>query len=251
MGIGYGIAKSGAINASDINNIQGPSGWYYIRMGDGSVHPLYIDQEYDGGGWVLIFQNNRYTSGMNNLSWRNAMDNVNYRWGGTDDATNNEGRMKGHTTLDKFNCWVGLNFLSELGGRKTTNRIEVVQYAADTKGVALSDTGNHRNRMTMHATGINPSTGGWQGAGGGFTAAGTDGTSGFYSYMTGGHSLTTYDKDLDTNGGNCSTYYNNNPYWYTSCWSGNLFAGGGYVDSMYWTSSSSGFSREFGAVYIK
>lgn len=248
MGLGYG----NAVVYDSVSDIVGPTGWYRVRLSNGLVAPLYIDQDYDGGGWILIFNNNQNTGGMKNLTWANAMNNINYRWGGSSkDGPNNEGRWQGHTSPDKFNCWVGLNYLSELTGRKTSGYIEMVQFVSDTKGVSLANIASHRNRMTMRATGINSSTGGWQGAGNGVVQAGSDGSSGFYSYMTGGYALTTYDKDQDSNGGNCSTYYNNNPYWYTSCWSGNLFAGGGYQDCTYWTSSTATYVRAYGAVYVK
>lgn len=248
MSINYG---NGLVYNS-VSEIEGPTGWYYIKMANGYIAPLFIDQDYDEGGWVLAFNNNRNTGGMNNLTWANAMNLVNYRWGGsTKDGPNNEGRQKNHTTLDKFNCWVGLNYLSQLSGRKVSGNIEIVQFVSDTKGSALSNTAAHRNRMTFKATGINPTTGGWIGGGNGVTQAGVDGNSGFYSHVVGGAGLTTFDKDQDTNSGNCSTYYNNNPYWYTSCWTGNLFAGGGYQDCTYWTSSTSSYVREYGAVYIK
>jgi len=247
MAIGYG----NAVVYNSVSEITGPTGWYKIRS-FGKVLPLYIDQDYDGGGWILIFNNNRNTGGMNNLKWDDAMSEANYRWGGSGkDSANNVGRVHGNTTPDKFNCWIGLSHLSNLTGRKTAGYIEMVQFVSATKGAALSNTGIHQNRMTMRATGINATTGAWQGAGNGSTVAGSDGSSGFYSYMTAGHPLTTYDKDQDTNSGNCSSYYNNNPYWYTSCWSGNLFAGGGYQDCTYWTSSSSTYVREYGAVYVK
>jgi hypothetical protein len=54
------------------------------------------------------------------------------------------------------------------------------------------------------------------------------GSPGFYSYhAANGFSLTTYDNDQDVYGANCSNLYNNNPFWYGACWSGNYFAGGG------------------------
>jgi hypothetical protein len=212
---------------------------------------LYIDQDYDGGGWILVFNNCRYTAGMNNLKWQDAMSSANYRWGGSNNTTNNNGRVHGHTTLDKFNCWIGMNYFVELTGRKTSGRIEIVQFMSDTNGTALSDTVNHRNGMTYYATGVNLTTGGWQGGGGGSVYAGADGNSGMYSYVVGGYALTTYDRDQDTNSGNCATYYNNNPYWYTSCWSGNIFAGGSYADGPYWVSSSLTYSRQYCGIYIK
>jgi len=63
--------------------------------------------------------------------------------------------------------------------------------------------------------------------------------------------LTTYDNDQDAYGsGNCSTFYNNNPWWYGACWSGNYFAGNGYQDAPYWDSSTTDY-HQYGAIYIK
>ena len=71
------------------------------------------------------------------------------------------------------------------------------------------------------------------------------------AHAAAGNSLTTYDNDQDTYGINCSSYYNNNPWWYNSCWSGNYFAGGGgYQDAPYWDGSGSDY-HNYGAVYIK
>jgi hypothetical protein len=76
-------------------------------------------------------------------------------------------------------------------------------------------------------------------------------TPGWYGYhIANGFSLTTYDLDQDTNGGNCATYYNNNPFWYGSCWDGNFFAGGGYNDKPNWNGAGTN-EHNYGAVYIK
>ena len=69
--------------------------------------------------------------------------------------------------------------------------------------------------------------------------------------ITTSRNLSTFDSDQDDNSGNCSTYYNNNPWFYGSCWSGNYFAGGGHVDGPYWNGSSNGDHHAYGAVYKK
>lgn len=243
MALGYGNKK--VYNSAA--EITGPSGWYMIRVG-GKPRPFYVNQDYDGGGWVLVMANRRYTAGMNNLKWNDAMYSVNYRHGGSDDATNELGIGRSSPPLSDFNAWVGLNFWRELAGRASSGKITVVQYTANTNGVPLN--GTHNQRIRFNGTHFN-TNGAFQGKALNSLEVNNNGwgNSGFYSMM--GNKLTTYDKDLDSNSGNCSTYYNNNPFFYTSCWTGNIFAGGGYVDGPYWTSSSSTYSQQYCGVYIK
>jgi hypothetical protein len=192
--------------------------------------------------------NRRYTAGMNNLKWDDAMYSLNYRHAGSDDASNKTGLGVSSPALSEFNAWVGLSMWSELAGRATSGKITVVQYTTNTNGVPLNGTHNQRIRFNGNGFGSN---GAFQGKALNSLEVNTNGwgNSGFYSMM--GNPLTAYDKDLDSNGGNCSTYYNNNPFFYTSCWTGNIFAGGGYIDGPYWTSSSSGYSQQYCGVYIK
>ena len=245
MALGYG-------NSTVYNNaseITGPTGWYMIQS-MGKPRPFYVDQDYDGGGWVLVMANRRYTAGMNNLKWDDAMYSLNYRHAGTDDATNELGMGESSPSLDQFNAWVGLTAWASLAGRATSGKITIVQYTANTNGVKLGATASHNQRIRFNGTGFN-GNGAFQGKALNSLEkdANSWGNSGFYSMM--GNNLTTYDKDLDTNGGNCSTYYNNNPFFYTSCWTGNIFAGGGYIDGPYWTSSSGTYSQQYCGVYIK
>ena len=247
MATGYG--KSTIYD--NASQITGPTGWYKINTSSGRAYPFYLDQGYDGGGWVLVMANRRYTSGMNNLKFNDAMNVPNYRHNGTDDATNDQG-IGPTSTLANFNAWIGLNFWSELAGRATASTITVVQYTAATDGVALSSTGSHAQRIRFTGTGFNSTTGAFQGKSGTATLeldTNGWGNSGFYNMM--GNPLSTYDQDNDTNGGNCSTYYNNQPFFYTSCWTGNIFAGGSYVDGPYWVSSVSPYPQQYCGVYIK
>ncbi len=225
-----------------VADVRGPSGFYNIIL-DGENVPVYINQEYSGGGWVLVLANRINTGGMNNLTYSDAINTPNYRSGGV--AINPYSKLSG---LNNYNVWIGLKYWSRLAGRVTAGNITVVQFVSPTSGISLA--GSHTKRYRWRFTNFNGTyamTG---------VAAVSDetgsGAPGFYaSHAAAGANLTTFDRDQDTNGGNCSTSYNNNPWWYTSCWSGNYFAGGsGYQDAPYWTGSSSDY-HNYGAVYIK
>ncbi len=232
---------------TDPAKITGPSGFYNILVNGDNV-PVYINQEYDGGGWVCVLANRRDTAGLNNLTYNNAVNSCNYRSGGTSNGTNTTVVPTSKlTSLADYNIWIGLKYWAQLAGRVTSGKITVVQFVATTNGTALN--GSHTKRYRWRFDGFN-STYGMTGA----TAISDEtatGAPGFYNYhAVNSFSLTTYDLDQDTNGGNCATYYNNNPFWYGTCWSGNYFAGGGYADAAHWDGSSTD-NHQYGAVYIK
>jgi len=230
---------------NNVTEIKGPTGWYRIQTSMGPV-TVWVDQDYDGGGWIMALSNRRYTGGMNNLKYSDAINTVNYRINGVNNGTNDNqvpNRSLTNKLYSDVNCWLGLKFWSELSGRVTPNSIKVVQYV-HTSITPLSGTHTYRSSWTMSGF---SSTYAFQSRANLSNIVGGV-TPGMYSS---GNSLTTYDNDQDTNGGNCSTYYNNNPWWYSSCWTGNYFAGGGYNDGPYWVSSNSANSFQYGAVYIK
>lgn len=233
---------------SSVSEVSGPTGFYKIHTSQGPV-VVHIDQDYDGGGWVMVLANRGLTAGMNNLTYSNAIHTANYRKNGTDDATNdvvtNERELL-DLGYDDVNVWIGLKYWSELAGRVSANSIKVVQYV-HTSTVPLS--GTHTFRSSWTTSGFS-STYAFQSVGNLSNIVGGT-TPGFYSHASGGNNLTTYDNDQDTNSGNCATYYNNNPWWYSSCWTGNYFAGGSYQDKAHWVGSSSGNAYNYGAVYIK
>jgi hypothetical protein len=235
---------------TSVSEIRGPSGFYNLYL-DGENVPVYVDQTYDGGGWVLVMANRINTAGMNNLTYYDAVNSCNYRTGGTSNATNTVvdplSKLSG---LANYNAWIGLRYWKKLSGRVTAGRITPVQFVSTTAGTALSNTGAHTKRYRWSSAGFN-STYGFTSPIGISQEAGS-GAPGFYaSHVAPGNSLTTYDRDQDTLGGNCSTFYNNNPWWYGACWSGNYFGGGsGYADAAFWDSSTTDF-HNYGAVYIK
>lgn len=244
MAVYYGGRYTG------VSDIRGPSGFYNIIL-NGEMVPVYVDQNYDGGGWICVLANRINTAGLNNLTYYDAVNTCNYRTGGTANGTNTSipatSKLSG---LANYNIWIGLKYWSLLSGRATVNTITIVQFVSSTVGAALSSTGLHAKRYRWRINSFN-GTYGMTGATAVSDETGT-GIPGFYSYhAANSFGLTAYDRDQDTNGGNCATYYNNNPWWYGSCWDGNYFAGGsGYADAPNWASAGSDV-HNYGAVYIK
>lgn len=235
---------------TSVSDIVGPSGFYNIKYNNSYI-TAYIDQEYLGGGWVCVMANRKDTGGMGNLTYSNAVNSCNYRTGG---STNTPGPavspFSGLSGLANYNIWIGTSLWSFLGGRANPGKIDVVQFVSNAYGTALGNTGAHTKRYRWRFDGFNNNYG-FINATGIADETGT-GSPGLLNYHAANvFSLTTYDNDQDANpGGNCSTYYANNPFWYGYCWSGNYFAGGGYVDGPYWDSSGGDY-HQYGAVYIK
>lgn len=227
-----------------ISEIKGPSGFYNVDiLGTGEKQFVYVNQSYDGGGWVCVLANRLGTGGMSNLTFSDAVHSVNYRYLSTSTDPRSSSR-----NLSDYNIWVGTKYWSALSGRVTSGKITVVQFVATVNGTALNGTHTKRYRWrfdnfnTSYAM-INPVA---------LSDETGTGSPGFYNYhAANGFNLSTYNRDADAYGGNCSSFYNNNPWWYGACWSGNYFAGGGgYQDGPYWDSSGSDY-HQYGAVYIK
>jgi len=237
MGLNYGPVYT------SVSQIKGPSGWYNVRI-NGVVVIVYVNQTYSGGGWVMVLANSASTGGMNNLTYTNAVSGVNYRLSGT--TVTPESRI--NTSLASTNCWIGVSYWFALAGRLTSNTVTVSQFVSTVNGDSIGGSNTKRYRWSFNS--FNATYGM-----GGVTAISDEtgtGSPGFYSYhAANGFSLTTYDNDQDVYGANCSNLYNNNPFWYGACWSGNYFAGGsGYADAPYWDGSGGDY-HNYGAVYIK
>lgn len=246
-GLVYNMALHFNGRYSSVDEIKGPSGFYNIIIGGENV-PVYVDQTYDGGGWVCVLANRAYTAGMNNLTFYNAIQTPNYRTGGTNNGTNTVVNATGKlTSLADYNIWIGLKYWRFLSGRVTANKMTVVQFVSSTNGTALS--GSHTKRYRWNSDFFGPTFQFVNAAAVGIEAG--SGVPGMYSYhAVNGFSFSAYDLDRDTNGGNCATFYNNNPWWYGSCWDGNYFAGGSYADIANWAGTGSD-QHQYGAVYIK
>lgn len=231
MGTHYG----GPVYRS-VSEITGPSGFYNVKTSLGTV-VVYVNQSYDGGGWVLVIANRSGTGGVGDLNYYDALNRANYRVSDAPRAPRGLG-------LADFNCWVGVKYWQELAGRASAGKVTVVQYVSGTNGVELQE--GHTKRYRWRFDNFT-STYAFSGA----TAISDEtstGTPGLYSYhAANGFSLSTFDNDQDAHGGNCSTFYGNNAWWYGACWSGNYF---GFDNGPYWDSSGAD-NHQYGAIYIK
>jgi hypothetical protein len=232
-----------------VSDITGPSGFYAVKLG-GEFVTVYVDQSYDGGGWICVLANRINTGGMSNLTYSNAVNTCNYRTGGSSNSAGPVvpvGELTGG--LSSYNIWIGTKYWELLGKRANSSYVTVVQFVSGTAGTALSSTGSHNKRFRWRFNNFTPSYG--FNAVTGISDETNTGTPGMYGYhAVNGFGLTTYDNDQDPNGGNCATYYNNNPFWYGSCWDGNWFGGSSYADAPYWSGSGNDYYN-YGAVYIK
>jgi len=237
MAIHYG----GKYNS--IKEITGPSGFYTINC-DGEPAHVYVNQEYDGGGWVCVLQNRKDTGGMSNLNYGDAVNSSNYR---KTDGSNNVVAPANLSGLPNYNVFLGTKFWKYFGYRADVSYITVVQYVSSTYGAPLNQTGVHTKRYRWKFGSFGSSYG-FQSVSAVNDETGT-GSPGMYSYhAANGYNLTTYDQDQDVySASNCAREYNNNPFWYGACWSGNFW---GYGNAPYWDSSGSD-NHNFGAIYIK
>lgn len=237
------------IDYRDISKITTGTGWYNIVI-DRACIPVYINQDYDGGGWCLVLANRINTGGMNNLTFTDAIHTANYRTGGSGANTANTvvpPNARTGNALSNYNVWMGLRYWRFLSGRATADKMTIVNFVSPTVGIGLNNTHTKRYRWSSNYFGPSFEFSGVSG----LSDETSTGAPGMYSYhAVNSFSITTYDMDRDPYGSNCSTMYNNNPFWYGACWAGNWFAGGGYADAPFWAGSGADY-HNYGAVYIK
>jgi hypothetical protein len=101
------MATIGGPIYNNICEIKGSSGFYQINVNNTPII-VYVDQTYDGGGWICVLANRKNTAGMNNLTYDNALYNINYRTGGIPNSTNTT-YTPNHFIggLDDYNIWIG------------------------------------------------------------------------------------------------------------------------------------------------
>lgn len=211
------------------------NGMYFLNPGGLGVNKFYIDFTYKPGvPMTMVLSNRRGSGGIDYATYARCTGPWVNVSSGTYDANRN------------FNLWVGLDYWRYLGDT-------IVQGVKGNQAAYSSGTHNVTpGNMDLLAK--------WKFAGWTSTYAfkyprdyaniiGTT-DSGWWNYhAANGVGLTTYDNDQDQYGSNCSAQYDNNPWWYVSCWSGNMFGGGGYQDAPYWYSSGSDWYA-YGAAYM-
>jgi len=195
------------------------NGPYWIYPAGSNGVQVYCDMTNDGGGWTLVLQNNS-TVTTPAPNWNDAINN--------NTITGSFG-----FDLASFDNLLGLSHWNNIGnqvrlqvGTSPTNISHKATY-----NISL----NTGNFYALSLSNENILLGGTQ--------------PGFYLTHN-NQPFTTYDADHDANAGNCATNYQNHPWWYTSCWSGNFFAGGAYQDAPYWVGSTSDYYA-YGSIWLK
>ena len=80
-----GVAYNG--NYTSVSQIKGPSGFYNIDiLGNNTKQFVYVNQDYDGGGWICVLANRANTQGMN-LNFDPNFE-VDTSWPGTGEPQN-------------------------------------------------------------------------------------------------------------------------------------------------------------------
>ena len=214
-----------------------PTGWYWVKF-NGTPRQVWVDMDYDGGGWVLVAS---HTSGYGiaNATYSETTNIGDYICKNA--FTIGTGNPTQNTVLLPLPMWP---LISQANGNSPYN---VVTHVYSANGVGPS-TATYRSRWTF--TGWT-SQFGWQGASNLANEVGGVTPNVYSSHVVPGYPWTTYDNDQDTYSSNCAQQYGNQPFWYESCWSGNWFAGGsGYSNAWYWTGSGSDY-HAYGAAYVK
>lgn len=214
------------------------TGWYWLLIAQ-TPRKVWIDCEYDGGGWVLVASHPFNVSIPNNLTYDQAAQST-LSFGST---TVGSGDPKSYA------YWMGLDAWTSIASANNAGR-NVVEYVAASQ-VSLGATNDHTKRARWKWDGWNSGYS-WNNANTFSLELGSN-NPGLWSYhIANGYNFSTFDNDQDVNSGSCPSYYNNAPWWYGSCWSGSAWGGNGtgYQNAWFWESSSNDY-HNYGALYVK
>ena len=214
------------------NYPSSPTGWYWVKIG-GVPMRLWIDMDYDGGGWTLVASHPINVS-IPATTYANGI--------GTRTTTSSSTYAAGDPKT--YSLWIGLQTWDAIVSANNAGR-NFVYYTAGSQ-VGLGGSHSRRSRWkwngwnTAYAW-VNPNT----------LVNEVGGTTpGLWGYT--GYNFSTYDRDQDTYSGNCPASYNNSPWWYNACWDGNFWGGNGsgYANAAFWTGSGGDYYN-YGAYYVK
>lgn len=222
-----------------VANPNAVTGWYWLNIAQ-TPRKVWIDCDYDGGGWVLVVSHPRDVNLPNNLTYAQAAEST-LSFGST---TVGSGDPK------SYSYWMGLDAWTSIASANNAGR-NVVEYVSATQ-VTLGDTGNHTKRARWKWDGWNSGYS-WSNPNS-FSRELGDSDPGLWTYhIANGYNFTTFDNDQDVYGSNCANNYNGAPWWYGACWSGSAWGGNGsgsHASAWFWTGSGSD-NHNYGALYVK
>jgi hypothetical protein len=237
-----GLTSATAVDKStDILTVNpsAPTGWYWININN-TPQQYWVDNSFEGGGWVMVASHPINVS-IQALTYAQAAQSTT-GYSSSDAITYGSGDPK------SYSMWVGLAGWSAITSANAAGK-NFIYYTAGSQ-VALSDTGSHSRRSRWKWDGWN-SLYSWNNPNTLVNDVG--GTPGLWGYhIAGNYNFTTYDTDQDVYGANCATLYNNAPWWYGACWSGNFWGGNGtgYANAAFWDGSGGDYYN-YGAMYVK
>lgn len=239
--VGYS-AESAALKSTDIKliNPSATTGWYWLKINNTPTQ-VYIDMDYDGGGWVLVATHPINISIPGLTYVQSTTDTTQLGSSGFVVGSTNP---KAYATFSPLDRWTAITTANNAGKN-------FVYFTAGSQ-VELGTVASHsrRSRWTWTGWGANYA---WQGVAGLTNEVGGT-TPGLYSYhIANGYNFSAYDRDQDAYGSNCSSSYGNSPWWYGACWDGNFWGangGGGYSNAAYWAGYSADYYT-YGAMYVK
>jgi hypothetical protein len=242
LGVKDGTSFSkAALKSTDIllYNPSAPTGWYWLQINNIPTQ-VYIDNVYNGGGWVLVAT---HTINVSIPTLTYVQTTVGTTQLGSSGFTVGTGDPKQYTTLMPLKQWTYITTANAAGNN-------FVYFTAGSQ-VELGNTGAHSRRSRWTWTGWS-GTYAWQGTSGLTNEVGGTTPGLWTSHASIGLNWSTYDNDQDTYSGNCSSSYNNAPWWYDACWDGNFWGGNGsgYQNAAFWTGSGSDYYN-YGAFYVK
>lgn len=221
-------------------NPAAPTGWYWIKV-NGVPYQFWVDNTYDGGGWVLVL------SRIVNVS----IPSVTYAAGTTGtDIIASSGFVRGTTDQRNYTTFVPLNVWSAIPlANGNTNKKFMMHTASSAGSPGSSD--QRRSRWTWGGW---SSTYVWNNTLSLSNEIGGE-TPGLWNYhIANGYNFTTYDTDQDVYTSNCSSVYANAPWWYGACWDGSPWGGNStgaqYGNIFHWTGSGTN-TYNYGAMYVK
>ena len=218
-----GTKEAPAINCKDLL-AKAPiskSGAYWVDPdgpGNDAPYQVYCDMTNDGGGWTLVWSNLRGGAGkpMTNMTWTTATNTTPLYFKGP--VSDN---------LEAFGVFVGLKRWMQLGPTELryTWSTDFGQPLQQSWKATYSLNGGANYTISM----ANP-----------VQIIGSVAPGLFSSHNN--QPFSTVDADHDSYGPNCAALYSGTPWWYTSCWSGNINGGGenngdGHYNGAYWTGS--------------